>query len=489
MKPSQPTKIGLWGQLYPLWMQYCGMADEYHAIEDKWSFLNAQGSGRNAFLPVIPGTFGAVNNLVDFAGDLFETFFGFTRTKEPDFATFDAHLGLFGERIKARGLDDGEMNPFYLHEQLSTSIVPSLGKYISILRECFNQRTSSDEIPEHIARFSHNVERTFGNELMLAAADKLTRDYVSSMTDAAGLYEILGWDGVVSLSYATVPSFAGAQIYESSLTRTYHISLAEEAKYFPGACAFVAHELGHVLLSLITPDEKLTKAPWYLILRTELESTSEGRFLTTLKTWDGYLLEQCVCDTLATYVAGPAPVYAVVDLNPSIHTVFRVAFVRGFFHNDPDLGSIIQKELNSAKEQAFSTYPKEFEEIVQYVRLGSRLGEFFWDGQVHLTSKAPKFFPEIPFAESLDKMGLPRSSEPKDLLSLLFPHSRYTTDKTRDEEIIGRLEKRMPLVDVLPRYVMHGYYTLYRRRLASGEGERKPPSYSDTIHSLAYGKA
>ena len=489
--PLQPTSLGdQWSRIYPLWMQFCGIADECQSIQDKWEFLRSDFGGRNAFLPNIGRYFRRLNDVVEFTGSLFSDYFGFGRSKLPNFADFERGISRWDATRAARGPGDIAMNPSMLHQQLSSYLLPMLALDISFPRRAFDQRTVSDEVPEHIARFSHSLERSFGNELFIAAADKLARCYVSTLTKDLERRErsMPSWDGIISLSYAGGENWVGASAARSPLTGLYHITLGEEVKYFPGSFVYMGHELGHIILTVVLPDKEMIFPEWYVQIREKMKRTSDGISLSSVRGWED-LYEQATCDAIGVKISGPGLIYAMSDLIPSPSTVFRIAFVRGFYAGDARFASIFQEELRSAFDYVVEANPDDEPTASLYLRLGGRLGQFTWEAQRRYLTDLAKLFPDRSLKRVLPLFDLPHANRNSSLLTAFLPNSPFTHDPGRDEDITRKLDRRIPVLDEQPRYIMHAYYTLYRRRKKDIGSERKPASYSATVQSLAYNKS
>lgn len=486
--PERDFAEFLWRKMLPMWTKFCGMVDQYYTVRDKWIFLESSAAGKNIFLPDIEETFAKIDNLVHFAQDkFFGGLFGFNRMEHASYETFYKAVWEFPDSAKRAGFEEGSVRSlFEVYDNLQKFVLVTISNHVAFLMECFNQRTVSDEIPEHIARFSHSLERTFGNELMLRAVDKVSQCYFECFNTSTGdSYSTLKWDRVVSLTYPAGLELYGAKTWWSPLTGLFHISLSEEGKYFPTAYLFIAHEMGHAYTNTATPEKQLLLLgkPWYAEAMAQMDQTDDGDILRKTEEAER-LLTESIADVLGVEIAGPALIYALVDMAPNLETLFRVAFMRGFYDTDEErtaFKDLLRTELSALVKYSLATQREKDSRRVLLQRAGLALGAYFFQMQQRYLRDVMESGSEAKWKQVLQDKGLPYTDDSKtSLVSLFFGQRRFVLDD-RLKEIESKLRDRTPVTTADPRYILHAYYNAYR------ESEKKhPPSYAATLHSLAY---
>ena len=154
----------------------------------------------------------------------------------------------------------------------------------------------------------------------------------------------------------------------------------------------------------------------------------------------------------------------------------------------PEKGDV-ESELKSVVDYVIDTSPDQAAMAERFYLLGGRLGEYMADAMRNFLPNLGSIFPPRSLRRVLPSLDLPYTRGRSNLLDVLLPNSPFMLNKSRDDDIIRRLDNRMPILDESPRYIMHAYYELYRRKRRDGDLEKKPASYAATVHSLAYNRA
>ena len=226
----------LWTSARSLWVKFCGIADEYKMLRDRWLYLYSKNK-----LPVLP----------------------YLRAKNPDeeeqtFDLLDNHVKELETKFGELGFERNKMESYNDFRQetsrtdrvdivdklkLIEDYVYDLANFVGLLKFAFFQRTVSSEIPHVASGMPHSPERTIGNELFYLAADNVARRYYECLNIPYGK-----WDGFITFTPPIEEYFYGAFYRPSPCLELFHISMSEEAKYFVGSYLALAHEFGHAVI-------------------------------------------------------------------------------------------------------------------------------------------------------------------------------------------------------------------------------------------------
>jgi hypothetical protein len=110
----------------------------------------------------------------------------------------------------------------------------SIAVLLDILKTTFYQRTDCLEMPYILAVLPGSPERSWGKEFYILAADELTKNYSAQ----------INWYGRVWDGFASYYPEPGGGFYTPFRT-FFHVSLAEDTKYFLPGFFGLAHEIGH----------------------------------------------------------------------------------------------------------------------------------------------------------------------------------------------------------------------------------------------------
>ncbi len=236
------SEENVWEALRALWIKYCGVADEYKMLRDRWLYLHREES-----LNLLPNlrnsndlTFDLLNKHVKRLDSIFEKKFFLQRTS---IESFDKSK----RKIKKASLQDYSELKYYFFD---------LSAYVGLLKLAFFQRTVSSEISHVASGVPHSPERTIGNELFYLAADKVAERFYKCLN----LPEKYGkWDGFITFAPPiTEKGFSGGFFRPSKSLKLFHISLSEEQKYFVGEYLILAHEFGHAAIFNLKERDGLT---------------------------------------------------------------------------------------------------------------------------------------------------------------------------------------------------------------------------------------
>ncbi|MGD2247507.1 MAG: hypothetical protein PVF58_03815 [Candidatus Methanofastidiosia archaeon] len=217
-------EINLWQPVHSLWIKYCGIADEYRMLRDKWLFVQER------LAPALPNlgteykTFAMLDNCVRKLNEEFEKF-GQRRNRRTNFNNSSVQ----GDLTDLNKIKDDFL---------------SLSQYTGLLKLAYFQRTESMEISSVATGQPYGAERTIGNELFYVAADKVAQCYRECLD-----IQFVEWDGFVTfLSPVTSSFFYGAFFKPTKSFKLFHVSMSEEQKYFVGSYLHLAHEMGHACI-------------------------------------------------------------------------------------------------------------------------------------------------------------------------------------------------------------------------------------------------
>jgi len=370
----------LWTSARSLWVKFCGIADEYKMLRDRWLYLHSENK-----LPVLPylrktnldedeKTFDLLDKHVEKLEKLFGEL-GFERSKMESYNDF---------KQKTSGVDRVDIIDKL---RLVEDYVYDLANFVGLLKFAFFQRTVSSEIPHVASGIPHSPERTIGNELFYLAADNVARRYYECLNVPYGK-----WDGFITFTPPIEEGyFYGAFCYPSPYLELFHVSMSEEAKYFVGSYLALAHEFGHSVMHIryrIRYKGKIERnrvdyPAWFKILtltiwqyttdylENELEEECENCPLYQLLSQNldergevpvyRRLCEELLADIIACYIAGKNYVYEFLDSAYSwisdpieqMVILLRVIPTVYYLHISGDfkVGDLMQK-INSVLESA-----------------------------------------------------------------------------------------------------------------------------------------
>lgn len=492
-----------------MWIKYCGVADEFDMLHDKWEFLSSQDALK-AVRP-ISGTFQRLFSLSEECRRLFKDL-GFEREKEESMTAFaDTVVGRPFRFVFTRYLQ-------------TKSRIEELSKYLEILRLVFDQRTVSDDVSQTIAGFPHSPERNVGNELVCLAADKVAESYHRCLD-----YRGLQWDKVISFIYPLegreAPYLHGGFTWAAPLSGLFHISLSGESKYFVGSFFTFAHEMGHAsMLTVRTDVESMTSyrdmRSWVKILHgyflsylqsqrdvlesnlasparcggncilNYLESLCGDSELDVLRNFSMFI--ECMADLIGVEIGGPHTMWELCDFSPSEEVLFRIAFLVGYYHDDSSRQlSFLSEMLNLADKlsQQFSFGCLSMEHarvcIRTYYTFAARAGAFVSAKQRTFNSVASSDYPDLyeEYAAEFAELGREGFVDDGSIFSrVIRSDCRFQPSYPERDKIEKCLKTGTPMYDKDPRKILDVYYAIYRE-------QGNPPSFSTVVSSLAFNKA
>lgn len=467
-----------WASVYPLWINYCGVCDEYFSVKSKWYFI-ASIKGLRA-LPDFTDTFNRLENLIEKMRQGFLPMFD--RLKLDNRNSFD-------EDLVEAGLNSLQKQ-FY-----------SLTHYIGILKFVFFQRTVSYEIPEVVSGFPLSPERTIGNEAIYLAADKIAMRYL----DCIQKDPQLKWDGAVSFVYPVQQEdFYGGISWPDNYLKHFHIIISEENKHFLGSLQILAHEISHVAHMKIKENgffPNWLEYMWRRVLAEQLDKFSERAsrleeacsacpYCKNLCDYLGdgsvnfYEFKQNIADLLALLIGGPTTCYILVDmfLNSSSlrYDPLRPAFLYGYCLKGKleEYRSLLKTEIANMAAGMSNYLPLSvpycqnldsdqfpcFDLMKDLGILGGQVFAFY-ENRVLEELKT-----ELPVENITYPSGV------NSLTSALVKH-RFEITTEVESRINERLKARTICTKEDPRHILHCYYLLFRKG--------SPPDYVTTLYSLA----
>lgn len=458
-----------WMAFQPLWIKFCGIADEYSTTRHRWSFA----SDRNGCLglPPIGQTFDRLDRVIRRCEETFGDL-GFRRDQVERQGDFSRRTG----RLHTEDL--------YERYVSLNSMILDLSQYLGTIKMVFLQRTISSEIPHSITFYSHGIERTLGNESMHSAADKVAASYVSCLSLSSDVV----WDGVVSFMY---PMFFypilnghlhGAFASARPIAKLYHFSLSEEGKYFPGSYLFLAHEVGHAVMTTVRDGES-DHTNWSKLLWGDFYiRTHSLRFLHDLRPSFRLFLE-CLADVIAVHIGGPCTVHALADFAPYDLTLARLAFVSGYFADNDSIGPALSQEIDRLCREIFEI--RTDNNLVRTMRRAGQsirsfdleFGSIFYSVKCgNNTTRLEKAWPQLDLGVSNAQDIL---AEPA-LMPRIVKNGRIFSPSTSSVDAAkGDLAQGNTIEKADPRLILHAYYALLRENA-------NPPSYAATLYSLCF---
>ena len=474
---TDPTRN--WASIYPLWISFCGVCDEYISLKSKWSFISSL-KGMRA-LPNLKETFDRLDRLIETMNHEFSPMFD--RLRMDDRNVFDANL------VEARlnNLQD----QFY-----------SLTHYLGILKFVFFQRTVSYEIPDVISGFPLSPERTTGNETIYLASDNTAKRYLSCIYKDSELK----WDGAISFAYPVQQDdFFGGISWPDKYLKHFHIVLSEENKHFLGALQILAHEVSHVAHCKIKDNRffpNWLESMWRKVSRGQLDAYGQAvldleagcsgcLFCKNLCTYLGNEknnfeeFQQNVADLIALLIAGPTSCFVLIDMFLNSfrlrYVPLRPAFLYGYcLQSHLDENRIIMRTEISKMTEGFLNYlplcipscPNLNSDTIPCFQLMLDIGVL--GGQLFAFSER-KILEEM-------KTELPTESVsyPPDVNSLTsaLVKDRFEINSDIESRISEALRNRQTCVTEDPRHILHTYYLRFRNG--------STPDYASTLYSLAH---
>jgi hypothetical protein len=492
----------LWNDAHSLWIRFCGVSDELKTLRDRWDFLSE--------LPYSP---------LPSVEDLFERLISFTCTIETKFRI----LGFSRFQLEKKSIFMQAVSLMKLEEIVKLlselrAMFSELQEYLGTLKMTFFQRTNSLEIPQLVG-LPRSPQKTMGDEALYLAADKVTRCYLGCLRWSHDLQ----WDGITSILYPDEMGFLGGALRTKPYVKTFHISLAEDGKYFPGAFLFLAHEAAHVPLRKVADGEVkqsgwvfLTQMDFSALLLAKMEiakvildgsvcgNCPNYQFIGSIVPSRREVFQNCIADIVSIEIGGVCTLYALVDLVPSLDTFFRVSFVGGYYANQRAISEEVAIEEKSLYDSLVLKRQRDCNRgnprlcLDFIVELGKTAGHSFrdndlhmikddlsslfakpdadnqnlanvWEDQLRARLKICKEFYDLPCSESLCSLT---GGE-------ILPHlvkERFI--RGYDNELAECLLRgNCPPPDTDPRLVLHVFYKTFRIK--------GPPGFSSTIHTLA----
>lgn len=500
MRDNESHEHDFWKDVHSLWIRYCGVSDEIKTLRNRWIFL--------ADLPYLP--------LPRIKDGLFSRLLNLESTLETRFQ----RLGFSRYDLETKGLFEGSVSlwtdtELELFISSIRDVFGELEEYLGILKHAFFQRTSSLEIPYSVG-LSRSPQKTMGDELIHLAADRVAKSYLSCLAWGPDLT----WDEVVSFLYPQRESFAGGEFRCMPHTKMFHLSLSEDGKYFPGAFLLLAHEACHSAMFKVAPSGIVRQCGWASQLWTDYSdlcrdseplrdsilgysSCADCEYLSFIECVHSqeqniHYFQQCVADVLALEIGGICTLLSLVDLAPYPETLFRVAFVLGYCEVDKTYIDEIRAEEKSlyamlARKKGETCNRGNPELCLNYLsQFGKKAGLAFGQRNKSIISdNLPSYSAKSaspPFVEfdkvcphlfDLQCLQNPCcQSRPSITSHLVRKFFKYSFDGDLGQQLSSGL---CAPEGTDPRLILHVFYKLYRWG--------RTPSYSATLHSLAFSGA
>jgi len=504
----------LWEAARTLWLKYCGVADEYRMLRDRWLYASEDFSfGALPYLRSTdgknPSTFDLLDQHIENIDKLFSIKFEFNRNNMESFNK---------DTFKNAKVSDIKIIEEYFYD---------LSNYVGLLKLGFFQRTVSFEIPHVASGIPHSPERTIGNELFYLAADTVAKRYEECLNIPYGK-----WDGFITFAPPiTEEHFYGAFYRPSPYLELFHISMSEEQKYFVGSYITIAHEFGHSLMSKLVEigeNIRFIDVPsWVKILYMSINEFTKRyfydfkddicykcAFYKILRDDDlsSYIFFEIFCDIIACLLNGKNYNSCIIDqvhgyLGSDVYNglinLFRILVTNNY--------CFISKKVENARDM--QRIESIAEEVLETYKIGDNLclnGRFcimdvstYWANLIDSFDKnyylllLIDVFPEV-FSNDTKKFGdlleelYNKAIEYEDLDDFVnnirsifdfFVVDKFKITKNKEDAIVNALISGEPCIEEDPRHILHCYYEAYKR---SKGGER--PNYPATIYSLAFNK-
>ena len=519
--------LGLWTTARTLWIKYCGIADEYKMMRDRWLYLH--GENKLMVLPYLrrdnngeqKKTFDLLDDLTkDLEGE-FESI-GFKRSEMENLSNFEKYLNSPTDNL----INRLKLIEVYFYD---------LSNFVGLLKSAFFQRTVSTEIQHVVSGLPHSPERTIGNELLYLAADTVARGYCVCLNIPYGK-----WDGFITFIPPIEDYFYGGFYKPSPYLELFHISMSEEEKYFVGSYFTLAHEFGHAVMSLRFKRDRealVLEAPWmhhliYLIYRYTEEFIIDRQnykcercpiyINLTNKNKIYEIIVELIADIIAMGVGGINTVHSFIDLfyirvsdpKNQISLLLRILSCLYYLKLKDFTSPYLKKRITNIIEDAERIREKygyycprgaDFSECINGIcaRWAKKVNEFNMNfGKIFFESLKEDFgellYQYNPFWGSIE----PSELSTEKIFTSIFPkkHSDISINKKtqlfsiilkegskfkicneEESEIKNALKEGILIPEKDPRHILHCYYEAYKE--SSGE-ER--PNYTATIYSLAF---
>jgi len=490
-------KMSLWEATRTLWTKYCGIANEYKMLRDRWLYLHDRES-----LPALPylkgTTFAALDELVISLSRRFNEL-GFRDDKIEDFRIFDSRLFRNAEDLAHWSAVFNEIKERFL----------DLATYEGLLKLAFFQRTVSSEISHVASGVPHSPERTIGNELFYVAADRVAQRYGECLNLGRS-----SWDGVITFaSPKEGPGFYGAFFRSSKYLRCFHVSMSEEQKYFVGSYLVLAHEFGHAAIhanlssSWAIANNVIGKSiiPHLTLLsefRKDLEFPQEQFFksIQVCEKCPNYLTPSTFGEKLPAHLGYFNEFLAdlvslqIGGLNTAevfFDEIFRLSKVENERIKSPNLEAILRLSgiLSYLNQIASKRWDKQRLEIrlkslvkLDQEALNFLLGDTFDKKMCRMCANCVLKMGELWGSELARLNQVVQDVSGRSIFRLFVKENMFfRIDKRTEKRIVDSLLSGTPCPQEDPRYILHAYHEAYKQ-----SGGKKRPNYAATIHSLAF---
>jgi len=492
------SEESLWEAVRTLWMKYCGVADEYKMLRDRWLYLYNENS-----LPIIPNlrngndsTFDLLDNHIEAIDGMFKEKFNLCRDKMEDYD--QSSNGLKNSDI----LDYSRIKEYFF----------DLSNYVGLLKLCFFQRTVSLEISHVASGIPKSPERTIGNELFYLAADRSVKGYYECLNIPYGK-----WDGFVTFIPPLPGGFQGALYRPSPHFELFHIAMSEEQKYFVGSYMALSHELGHAAIVGNNYAKRINfgymrnatinhaKGKWKGSLRLCEDCLYNPDNMIYYKTKDRDPFEEFFADILAFRIGG------INTINNLMNEIFYLWDDTNVYEDkkDPKKANIVitlppapESIIRFAGLLSYSKglYPKQMKEIESrfngllencknviieklYIKSKQNTKALGWN-DIELWGLNERDVC-INCLKNMGKCWSDYILSKNIYLSEIFisDNGDFNIEKDEEREIIDSIVSGIPCTGSDPRHILHCYYEAYKK----SKGEDRP-SYPATIQSLAFNK-
>lgn len=479
----------VWSTLYPIWLKYCGVCDEFKILKSKWRYFSTEDFSP---LPSLNSTFQRVDTLIKETERFFTPLF--ERNRADSRANFNHNLAL--ERI----------------QDIQNRFI-ELSQFLGILKFVFFQRMVSSEIPHTVSGIPLSPERTIGNEMLYIAADNVAKSYKNCIR----IDKELEWDEIISFVYPIqVPYFFGGLTYPSRFLKQFHVLISEEQKHFLGSYILLAHEISHMVHFKLSNNGDLFPF-WFKLIwektyknqltefKKEIDNLQKDyncdlncQYYKCLNTYfydtssNCLELQQFIADIIAYLIGGPATCYFLIDSFLNAGTIrylpLRPAFLQGFFARKEErtIVELLDSEIINMKENWKIYFNRENVKFGAscincnvdphercfdlFRRLGLKCGIAFAKEDERILGMKSAEWP---------KLELPITYTGKDSLISSLIQNKFSISEEEEQEITENLNNRRFCVNIDPRKILHCYYMIHRR------GET-PPDYTTTLFSLAF---
>ncbi len=484
----------IWEVARTLWIKYCGVADEYKMLRDRWLYIHDPTSLSTLPYYLKTTTFTSLDAHVQKLDRTFKQKFGFERDKLENYTESFQYLREVSLEEYSKIRDN-----FFI-----------LCSYVGLLKLAFFQRTVSSELAHVASGVPHSPERTVGNELFYLAADKVSKRYQDCIYT-----RYANWDGFTTFApIITDEFFYGGFMRPSSSLKLFHVSLSEEQKYFVGSYLGLAHEFGHAAWdSNDNPEEP--KKSYLNYIRSVAIKNSIGSWQKSFEEckecmynpnkliW--YSLErhpfnEFFSDIFGIKIGGINVIHSILDecfflldspevvtdedkrqitirvnYPPSPEIILRIngvcCYLKNFNRSETYGISKRLEDLFERSKEHLKTYYAELKEVISGSDI-EILGGFSGIIKRDKCVRCLKGISEA-WSDSLFHFDPEWSKH--------YIKDEFETDEKEKEEIVNSLCEGIPQINKDPRHILNAYYEAYRE----STGEERP-SYAATIHSLAF---